>query len=64
MYFLDSGQRHQRRHSFLHRFGFHFGSMCVYHLQSSDDPAADYDEAYHRSGYDSAGSSAHGSLGM
>ena len=33
----------------------------LYHLQSSD-PAADYDEAYHRSGYDSAHSSAHGSL--
>ena len=32
------------------------------YLQSSDDHTADYDEAYQHSGYDSAHSSAHGSL--
>ena len=33
-----------------------------HHERSSSDPTADYDIAYRRSGYDSAGSSAHGSL--
>ena len=33
-----------------------------HHKRSSSDPTADYDIAYRRSGYDSAGSSAHGSL--
>ena len=33
-----------------------------HHNRSSSDPTADYDEAYRRSGYDSTGSSAHGSL--
>ena len=33
-----------------------------HHIRSSSDPTADYDMAYRRSGYDSARSSAHGSL--
>ena len=33
-----------------------------HHKRSSSDPTADYDIAYRRSGYHSAGSSAHGSL--
>ena len=33
-----------------------------HHKRSSSDPTADYDMAYRRSGYDSARSSAHGSL--
>ena len=33
-----------------------------HHTRSSSDPTADYDMAYRRSGYDSARSSAHGSL--
>ena len=33
-----------------------------HHERSGSDPTADYDVAYRRSGYDSARSSAHGSL--
>ena len=68
---------HRRSHHppLPHSPDFHLGSRedtspddnDVFHLmRSSSDPAADYDKAYHRSGYDSAHSSAGSlaSLGM
>ena len=64
--FLDSDPQSP---PLLHSSGFHFGNRDsspddnVFNLSKlTSDPTADYDEAYQRSGYHSAGSSAHGSL--
>ena len=67
-------RRRSHRLTLLHSLDFHLGSRedpapdnDVLHLMgSSSDPTADYDKAYHRSGYDSAHSSAGSlaSLGM